>query len=175
VVIENESPHISYYDIKSNGIVGTFARPFASIGVTGGNMPRSRITKSQYELLAELRRALRRFQLFSREAARASGLTAQQHQALLAIKGFPGRDYLSIGELAERLQVRHHSAVGLVDRLARQGLARRAPSEADRRRVEVRLTARGEAKIERLSAAHIRELRQLGPGLRSLLGSMAQE
>jgi DNA-binding MarR family transcriptional regulator len=138
-------------------------------------MPRPRITKPQYELLAELRHALRKFQLFSREAARSSGLTAQQHQALLAIKGFPGRDYASIGELATRLQVRHNSAVGLVDRLARQGLVRREPSRSDRRRVDVRLTSRGEAKIERLSAEHIRELRQLGPGLRSLLVSMAGE
>jgi DNA-binding MarR family transcriptional regulator len=137
-------------------------------------MPRSRITKSHYELLAELRHELRRFQLFSREAARMSGMTAQQHQALLAIKGFPGRDYVSIGELAARLQVRHHSAVGLVDRLARQGLVRRTVSNTDRRRVEVRLTALGEKRIERLSAAHIRELRQLGPALRSLLKSMAE-
>lgn len=135
-------------------------------------MKRSRITKAHYELLAELRHALRNFQRFSREAALSNGLTPQQHQTLLAIKGFPGRDYCSIGELAARLQVRHHSAVGLVDRLGRQGLVRRVASAVDRRRVEVRLTPRGEAKIERLSAAHIRELRQLGPGIRSLLGSM---
>jgi DNA-binding MarR family transcriptional regulator len=135
-------------------------------------MRRSRITKSQYQQLALLRHTLRRFQLFSREAARSNGLTAQQHQALLAIKGFPGRDFVSIGELADRLQVRHHSAVGLVDRIVGQGLARRAVSKADRRRVEVRLTALGERRIEKLSAAHIRELQQLGPALRSLLGSM---
>jgi DNA-binding MarR family transcriptional regulator len=138
-------------------------------------MTRVRITKSHYELLAELRHALRRFQRFSREAARATGLTPQQHQALLAIKGFPGRDYASVGELAERLQVQHHSAVGLVDRLVRQGLARRVSSTLDRRRVEVRLSAKGDAKIERLSAAHLQELRQLGPGIRSLLESMARE
>lgn len=137
-------------------------------------MPRTAITKAHYELLAELRHALRRFQRFSREAARATGLTPQQHQALLAIKGFPGRDYVSMGELAGRLQVRHHSAVGLVDRLVRRGLVRRAPSAADRRRVEVRLSLKGEAKIERLSAEHLRELRQLGPGIRSLLASMAE-
>jgi DNA-binding MarR family transcriptional regulator len=135
-------------------------------------MPRTRITKSHYELLAELRHALRRFQRFSRDAALASGLTPQQHQALLAIKGFRGRDYVSVGDLAERLQLRHHSAVGLVDRLSRQGLVRRTPSHADRRRVEVRLTARGESKIERLSAAHLNELRQLGPGIRGLLESL---
>jgi len=136
-------------------------------------MPRTRITKAQYELLAELRHALRRFQRFSREAAMAAGLTPQQHQALLAIKGFPGRDFVSIGELAERLQVRHHSAVGLVDRLARRGFVRRSPSAGDRRRVEVSLSPRGEAKIERLSAAHFAELLELGPGIRGILRSMA--
>jgi len=137
-------------------------------------VPSPAIAKSHYELLAELRHALRGFQRFSREAALAAGLTPQQHQALLAIKGFPGRDYVSIGELAGRLQVRHHSAVGLVDRLVRRQLVRRMPSEADRRKVEVRLTVRGEAKIERLSAAHLGELRQLGPGIRKLLESMAK-
>jgi DNA-binding MarR family transcriptional regulator len=137
-------------------------------------VPRPAISKSHYELLAELRHALRGFHRFSREAALAGGLTPQQHQALLAIKGFPGRDYVSIGELAERLQVRHHSAVGLVDRLVRRRLVRRLSSAVDRRRVEVRLTARGEAKIERLSAAHLGELRQLGPGIRKLLESMAK-
>jgi DNA-binding MarR family transcriptional regulator len=137
-------------------------------------MPKPPITKAHYEILAELRHALRRFQRFSRDAAHANGLTPQQHQALLAIKGFPGRDFASIGELADRLQVRHHSAVGLVDRLVRQGLVRRSASAADRRRVEVRLAPRGEAKIERLSAAHIRELQQLGPAIRSLLESVPQ-
>ena len=136
-------------------------------------MPRSDITKSHYVLLSELRHTLRRFQRFSREAARSAGLTQQQHQTLLAIKGFPGRDFVSIGELAERLQLRHHSAVGLVDRLARRGLVRRTHSAVDRRRVEVRLSRRGEAMIERLSAAHLRELRQMGPAIRSVLAAMA--
>jgi len=135
-------------------------------------MPRIRIAKSQYELLAALRHALRRFISFSQEAARSAGLTPQQHQALLAIKGFPGRDYVSVGELAERLQLRHHSAVGLIDRLAGRNLLRRAPSRIDRRRVEVRLTVRGERVVERLSAVHLRELRQLGPELHRLIGSI---
>ncbi|MFZ1054339.1 MAG: MarR family transcriptional regulator, partial [Opitutaceae bacterium] len=83
------------------------------------------------------------------------------------------RDYVSVGELAGRLQLKHHSAVGLVDRLVRRRLVRRSPSGADRRRVEVSLSALGEDKIAQLSAAHIRELRQLGPGIRSLLESVA--
>jgi DNA-binding MarR family transcriptional regulator len=136
---------------------------------------RSRIGKSHYERLAAFRSALRRFQHFSQEEARSAGLTPQQHQALLAIKGFPGRDYVSIGELAESLQLRHHSTVGLVNRLARRQLVCRIPSADDRRRVEVRLTPRGEAWIEQLSAAHLRELRRLSPGIRQLLKSIAEE
>jgi DNA-binding MarR family transcriptional regulator len=135
--------------------------------------PRSAITQSQYELLADLRRSLRRFQRFSQDAARAAGLTPQQHQALLAIKGSPGRDGLSIGGLAESLQIRPHSAVGLVDRLARRRLVRRVPSSVDRRRIELRLSREGEQCIERLSAVHLEELRQLGPGLSRLLKSVA--
>lgn len=137
-------------------------------------MPAPRITQAHYESLAALRHALRRFMNFSQEAARGSGLTPQQHQALLAIKGFPGRDYVSITELAERLQLRHHSAVGLVDRLVRARLLRRSPAATDRRRVELRLTAQGEKMIERLSAIHLRELRQLGPELHRLIGTITE-
>lgn len=136
---------------------------------------RSKIKKSHYELLSELRHTLRRFQRFSQDAAVAAGLTPQQHQALLAIKGFPGRDFVSIGELAERLQLRHHSAVGLVDRLVWKKLVKRAHSDGDRRKVEVSLSARGEAKIEHLSSAHLSELRQLGPSIRKVLESMAEK
>jgi DNA-binding MarR family transcriptional regulator len=137
-------------------------------------MPARRlITKSQYETLAALRHTLSKFLLFSQEAARTAGLAPQQHQALLAIKGFPGRDYVSIGELAERLHLRHHSAVGLVDRLVQRQLVRRAPSAVDKRRVEVSLTARGEALISRLAAAHWQELQQLGPEFLRVLDSIA--
>jgi DNA-binding MarR family transcriptional regulator len=135
-------------------------------------MSRIRLTKSHYESLAALRHALRRFLNFSQDAARHSGLTPQQHQALLAIKGFPERDYVSVTELAEGLQLRHHSTVGLVDRLVRARLLRRTPSVADRRRVELRLTAQGEKVIEQLSAIHLRELRQLGPELYRIVGAI---
>ena len=130
------------------------------------------LSKSDYENLAAWRYQLRQFLRFSEEAASAEGLAPQQHQALLAIKGFPGRDYVTIGELAERLHLKHHSTVGLVDRLTQHRLLQRKPSTVDRRRVEVRLTARGEAVIERLSAVHLQELRQLGPELHQLLGSI---
>lgn len=130
------------------------------------------LTKAHYESLAALRHALRAFLQFSQMAARTAGILPQQHQALLAIKGFPGRDYVTIGELAERLHVRHHSAVGLVDRLVRRQLLRRTPSKEDRRRVHVQLTAKGEALVARLSAVHLEELRQIRPQLRQLLDAM---
>lgn len=130
------------------------------------------LRKSHYEMLAALRHALREFLRFSRDAARAAGIPPQQHQALLAIKGYPEREYVTIGELAEQLQVRHHSVVGLVDRLARRQLVRRVPVKEDRRRVHVSLTARGEALIERLSEIHLAELREIRPKLRRLLDAM---
>ncbi len=133
---------------------------------------KSRLTKSHYESLAGLRQALRRFLHFSQEAARGAGIPPQQHQALLALKGFPGREEATIGELAEQLHVKHHSVVGLVDRLVRRGLVRRGASMEDKRRVIVSLTARGEALIEKLSASHLAELRQMAPELRQWLDAM---
>ena len=106
---------------------------------------------------------------FSEDAARAAGLTAQQHQALLAIHGFPGRDRVVIGELAERLNVRHHSAVGLIDRLSAKALVRRRRDALDGRRVLIELTARGRSLLAGLSLAHRNELRRLAPLLIRLL------
>jgi DNA-binding MarR family transcriptional regulator len=127
------------------------------------------LTKADYELLAEFRWSLRQFLRFSERAARTAGITPQQHQALLAIKGFPGRDRVLIGELAERLQLLHHSAVGLADRLAQGGYIRRELDQADRRRVYLALTTKGEAVLELLSAAHRQQLHQLSPQLRRVL------
>jgi DNA-binding MarR family transcriptional regulator len=126
------------------------------------------VSQTEYQALAALRYALRRFLRFSEEAAVAGGLRPQQHQALLAIKGF-GKDAITIGELAERLQLRHHSAVGLVNRLVAQRLVRRQRSRADRRQVQLHLTAAGEAVLGRLTAAHKRELRRVGPEIKALL------
>lgn len=134
--------------------------------------PAFEVTKSQYELLAALRHAWLRFLHFSRGAAGQAGLTPQQHQALLAIKGCPGRDYLAVGELARSLHLRPHSAVELIDRLVARQLVRREAARLDRRRVEVRLTSRGERLIRRLSETHLAELREHGPELHRLLGSI---
>ena len=140
-----------------------------------GGMPRRRpISKSQYENLAAFRFALRKFLRFSEEAAGAAGLTPQQHQALLAIKGFPGRDQVTVGELAERLQIKHHSAVGLIDRLVLENLVERDASAEDRRQVNIRLTERGESMLEELSSMHREQLRLIGPELSTLLQRLGQ-
>lgn len=122
-----------------------------------------------FRALAEFRRQLRRFLAFSEKAAAAAGLTGQQHQALLAIRGLSERGEMSVGELADILGLRHHSAVELVDRLARLDLAARAVDAADGRRVLVRLTGAGEQKLAGLSAAHMQELAAIGPALSEML------
>ncbi|MHB8453635.1 MAG: MarR family winged helix-turn-helix transcriptional regulator [Acidiferrobacterales bacterium] len=91
------------------------------------------VTKAEYEMLAAFRYALRQFLRFSENIVAKIGLTPQQHQAMLAVKGYPDRDTATIGELAERLQIKHNSAVGLVDRLVTQRLMVRHPASGDRR------------------------------------------
>jgi len=132
------------------------------------------LIKSEYETLAAFRYALRRFIRFSEEAAQAAGITAQQYQALLAIKGFPSRDKVTVGELAERLQLRHHSAVGLIDRLVAEKLVVREPSVEDRRQVLVQLTSRGEAVLEKLASVHREQLKRIGPEISQLLGRLGR-
>lgn len=131
------------------------------------------LSKKDYEALAAFRYSLRKFLHFSEVAAQERGISAHQHQALLAIKGFPDRDQITIGELAEQLQVKHHSAVGLVDRLAEQRLLQRMISREDRRQVFLKITPKGSQILRHLSLAHHRELRRLKPGLKSLCQSLA--
>jgi DNA-binding MarR family transcriptional regulator len=119
-----------------------------------------RVTTKDYEALAAFRRALRRFLAFSEDAARGNGLTAQQHQAILAIKGYTGAGPMTVGELADHLLVRHHSAVELVDRLVRAELVNRIESSDDRRRVALILTPKASAILAELSAIHLEELKQ---------------
>ena len=138
--------------------------------ILSGMSEKLALTPAHYEALAEFRDALRQFLRFSEDAAVTAGVTPQQHQALLAIKGSRSRP--TIGELAERLQIKHHSAVGLANRLVSQGYARRMADRADRRQVHLALTARGEAVIEGLSTAHREQLRRLGPQLNRLLESL---
>ncbi len=129
----------------------------------------SAITKNEYEVLAEFRYTLRLFMSFSERAAKEVGITPQQHQALLAIKGFPGREQITISELSERLQIKHHSAVGLLNRLEAEKMITRSPDRNDRRRVLVSLTRHGLSVLRRLSHIHREEVRRLTPQLRLLL------
>jgi DNA-binding MarR family transcriptional regulator len=125
--------------------------------------------KSDYEMLAAFRFTLRRFLSFSEAAARRIGLASQQYQALLAVKGCPGRDAITISELAQQLLIKHNSAVGLVNRLEAQGLVRRQAATADRRKVDIVLTSKGTRAFERLAAAHHAELGRIGPRLKDFL------
>jgi DNA-binding MarR family transcriptional regulator len=127
------------------------------------------LRKQDYEALAAFRRALRRFMAFSEQAARAARLTPQQHQVLLTIKGAPGREVLSVGEIAAALMIRPHSAVELIDRLVQIGLAERQADAADHRRVNIALTGAADAVLEDLSVAHLEELRRIRPALAGLL------
>jgi DNA-binding MarR family transcriptional regulator len=111
--------------------------------------------------LAWFRYQLRQFLRFSEKAARAAGVTPQQHQLLLGLAGYTGRGWATIGELAEFLQERHNAVVGLVERAARRGLVRKRRGAWDRRLVLVTITARGEAVISRLAKAHQREVDRL--------------
>ena len=133
------------------------------------------LVKADYEQLAELRYLLRHFLRFSENAAEDAGLTAQQHQALLAIKGFSTREPITVGELAERLCIRHHSAVELVDRLAQAGLVERLHDPSDRRRVRLRLTDAAEQHLAELSTIHLDELRRLRPALLQILERTSDE
>jgi DNA-binding MarR family transcriptional regulator len=124
-----------------------------------------KLTLSDYESLAELRFQIRSFLAFSEEAARAAGLEPRQHQLMLALKGLPPTVRPRISELAERMQIRHHSAVELADRLAKAGYVRRKRAGADRREVLLELTSRGERVLRELSLHHRAELRMAGPAL----------
>ncbi len=120
---------------------------------------------SDYQALAELRYQIRRFLRFSEQAARNVGLEPQQHQLMLALKGLPRDVRPRVGELAERMQIHHHSAVELVNRLARRGYVRRRRAGLDRREVLLSLTPRGEKVLRLLSLHHRAELRLRGSGL----------
>ncbi len=125
-----------------------------------------------YTALAELRYQIRRFLRFSEEASRAAGIEPQQHQLLLAIKGLPEDRMPTIGTLAERLQLQHHSAVELVDRSVQRGLVRRMRGTSDQRQVFIRLTAKGERMLRDLSMHHRDILREAGPGLAEVLNTL---
>ncbi len=125
-----------------------------------------------YQALAGFRYEIRRFLNFSENAARAAGVEPQQHQALLALEGLPPAMPATVGALAERLQIRHNSAVELSRRLEAKGLIVRTRSRSDAREVLLRVTPRGERLLARLSLSHRDELRTAGPRLIGALRSV---
>ncbi len=128
-----------------------------------------KMSNADYQALASFRYALRQFERMGEEAAASVGLTPQQHQALLAIRGFAEKRPILIGDLAERLQIRHHSAVGLVDRLIIQGLVERVRGDVDKRQKYISLTPKGTQLIDQLATAHRQELNRVSAQLGSLL------
>ena len=131
------------------------------------------IKDHEYQSLAEFRYQIRRFLHFSEQASRLAGLEPQQHQLLLALKGLAASGKpASISAVAERLQIQHHSAVELVDRLADRGFVTRSRAPEDRRQVLISLTARGEGELEKLAVCHLDELQKNGPALVAALESL---
>jgi DNA-binding MarR family transcriptional regulator len=127
--------------------------------------PADDLTKQDFEALARFRFGIRRYLRFSEETVRGHGVTPQQYQLMLALKGFPGRDWAVVREIAERLQLRHHSVVELIDRAQHQGFVRRTSDPDDARAVRVVLTGDGERLLGRLSALHRDELRRMDDAL----------
>ncbi len=123
-------------------------------------------TQADYERLLAFRDGLRQFLAWSEEQAKAAGVTAAQHQLLLAVAGH-GTDP-SVSDLARHLMLRHHSAVELVDRAVDAGLVRRDHDENDHRVVRVRLTTKGLKTLAQLSAAHLEELSRIGSSMTAL-------
>ncbi len=132
------------------------------------------LTHSDYRALAELRYQLRKFLHFSEQAARKAGMEPHQHQLLLALKGLPEGICPSMWALADRLQIEPHSAVELVNRLAKRGFVRRRRDGADRREVQLILTADGEKLLGELSSHHREELQTAGPALMAALQAVLQ-
>ena len=132
-------------------------------------MPSRKLDKKDFEALSEFRYRLRRFLRFSEQVTRRNGITPLQYLLLLHLKGFPGRDWATVGELAERLQAAHHGTVALISRCEGLGWVERRQGQADRREVAIHLTADGERILARMARLHRDEL------LNPEVGSLAPE
>jgi len=133
------------------------------------------VRQADYFALASFRYALRSFLAFSQQRAKEAGLTPQQHQSLLAIKGFSGEKGLSVTDLATYMLLKHHSAVELVDRLEKADLVIRVPDSDDRRFIRLALTPKAESKLVALSARHLIEIGRNAPHLIDVLGHLSAE
>ncbi|MCX7150676.1 MAG: MarR family transcriptional regulator [Rhodocyclales bacterium] len=121
-------------------------------------MAKAAISKREIEALSQFRYQMRRFLRFSEQVTRRNGITPLQYLLLLHIKGFPGRDWATVGELAERLQAQHHGVVALISRCEKRDWVRREEGRTDRREVEIRLTAKGEHMVAKMAQLHRDEL-----------------
>lgn len=135
---------------------------------------RYKLTTRDYADLAGFRHAIRGFLRFSEAAAAAAGLSGQHYQAMLVLRACPEGRQVTIAELARQLYIKHNSAVGLVDRLADEALVERAPSSVDRRKVELRLTARGRRMMAKLAAVHRAELQRISPLLSRFFAELSR-
>ncbi|HEX7636926.1 MAG TPA: MarR family transcriptional regulator [Burkholderiaceae bacterium] len=120
------------------------------------------LTKTEFEALSEFRFQIRRFERFSEDAVQSAGITPLQYLLLLHVKGFPGREWATVGELATRLQAKPHGVVALVTRCEEHGFVERRPSASDRRQVEIHLLPAGEDVLAHLATLHRAELREMG-------------
>jgi len=136
---------------------------------------RHRLTTADYARLAAFRAQLRQFLHFSEAAAAQAGLTTQHYQAMLILRAGAEGASVTINHLARELLIKHNSAVGLVDRLAREGLVVREASKADRRKVELRLSARGRQVLAKLAGMHRREIERIGPMLERLIAEVFRQ
>src|ERR1700756_3371177 len=132
------------------------------------------LSQEDFTHLLELRTGLRRFLRWSEHQARAAGLTPAKHQLLLAVRGHPNPAGPTIGEIADYLVLRHHSAVGLIDRAVAEGLVERNPDPGSKSVVRVRLTDKGAAKLDDLAEAHLEEITHLAPTMRTLWEAIEQ-
>ena len=136
---------------------------------TGSTPDSAELRDEDYRLLAEFRKTIREFLHFSEQAAVLAGITPAQHQAMLVIRGALGDDSVIIRDLAERLHIKHQSAVGLFSRMEKAGLINKLHDPSDKRRVYLRLTEHGKRLLGGLSAAHKSELKRIGPTLDVIL------
>jgi DNA-binding MarR family transcriptional regulator len=158
---------ISRCDITPAGRYGYWGKPL----LLKKAERRFNLATEDYARLAAFRQGVREFLRFSEEAAERAGLSAQQYQAMLILRASEGAS-TSINDLARQLIIKHNSAVGLVDRLVKEGLARRATSGGDRRKVELELTARGRQILAKLAETHRAELERFGPELKRLIADV---
>lgn len=132
-----------------------------------------KLETSDYAQLAAFRGAMREFLHFSEQAAAAKGLTSQHYQALLILRGAPDGVPVTINDMARQLLIKHNSAVGLIDRLALEGLVERERGLADRRKVELLLTAHGRSVLASLAGTHRQELKRIAPLMERIFGNLA--